>query len=67
MMGDTKKIKVDAGSGQLGFVFFLAYAGSVAYFIDQSSGAFLDVIWALIKSIVWPAFLVFHSMQGLGV
>jgi hypothetical protein len=66
-MSDTKKIKVDAGSGQLGFVFFLCYVGAAVYFIDQSSGAFLDVIWALIKAIVWPAFLVFHGMSGLGV
>ena len=65
-MSDTKKIKVDAGSGQLGFVFFMAYVGSVAYFINESSGAFLDVLWALVRSIFWPAILVFHALQGLG-
>ena len=66
-MGDTKKIKVDGGAGQLGFIFFMAYVGEAVYFIDQSSGAFLDVVWALIKAIVWPAFLVIHAMSGLGV
>ena len=66
-MSDTKKIKVDGGAGQLGFIFFLCYVGAAAYFIDESSGAFLDVIVALIKAIVWPAFLVFHAMSGLGV
>lgn len=66
-MRDVKNVKVDGGAGQLGFIFFLAYAGAATYFIDQSSGAFLEVIWALIKAIVWPAFMVFHAMQGLGV
>lgn len=66
-MSDTKKIKVDGGTGQLGFIFFMAYVGAAVYFINQSSGAFLDVIWALIKAIAWPAFLVYQGMQGLGV
>ena len=66
-MRDVKNIKVDGGAGQLGFIFFMAYVGAAVYFIDQSSGAFLDVIWALIKAIAWPAFLVFHAMQGMGV
>ena len=66
-MSDTKKIKVDGGAGQLGFIFFMAYVGAAVYFIDQSSGQFLDVIWSLIKAIAWPAFLVFHAMSGLGV
>lgn len=66
-MSDTKKIKVDGGAGQLGFIFFMCYIGAAVYFIDQSSGQFLDVIWSLIKAIVWPAFLVFHAMSGLGV
>ena len=66
-MSDTKRIKVDGGAGQLGFIFFMAYVGAAAYFISQSSGAFLDVVWALIKAIAWPAFLVFHAMQGMSV
>lgn len=66
-MSEKTKIKVDGGAGQLGFIFFMAYVGAAVYFIDKSSGAFLDVIWSLIQAIAWPAFLVFHAMQGLGV
>ena len=66
-MSDVQRVKVDGGAGQLGFIFFMCYVGAAYYFIDQSSGAFLDVIWALIKAIVWPAFLIFHGMSGLGV
>ncbi|MBC7512738.1 hypothetical protein H7142_03735 [Candidatus Saccharibacteria bacterium] len=66
-MSDTKKITVDGGAGQLGFIFFMAYVGAAAYFISQSSGAFLNVVWALIKAVAWPAFLIFHAMQGIGV
>lgn len=62
-----KRIKVDGGTGQLGFIFFLCYVGAAAYFISLTNGAFLEVVLALIKAIAWPAFLVFHAMQGLGI
>ena len=65
-MGE-KRIKVDGGTGQLGFIFFLCYVGAAYYFIVQSNGTFLEVVWALIKAIAWPAFLVFHAMSGFGV
>jgi len=66
-MADVKRVKVDGGAGQLGFIFFMCYVGAAYYFISTSSGAFLDVVWSLIKAIVWPAFLVFHAMSGLGI
>lgn len=65
-MSDKKKIKVDGGAGQLGFVFFLCYIGAVVYFVDKADG-FWEVIFGFIQAIVWPAFLVYHAMQGMGV
>jgi hypothetical protein len=47
-------------------VFFVAYIGAVVYFFDQSP-SFGGFILALIKAIVWPAFLIFHGLRALGV
>lgn len=50
----------------LGFVLFVAYIGAAVYFINQTSG-FWNIIWALIKAIVWPGIIVYHVMQMLHV
>jgi hypothetical protein len=52
--------------GPWGFAFLVAYIGAAVYFISSSDGSFLQVIFGLLKAIVWPAFIVFHSLQGLG-
>ncbi len=65
-MSDKKKIKVDGGTGQLGFIFFMCYIGAAVYFVDKANG-FWEVIFAFIQAIVWPAFLVYHGLAGLGV
>lgn len=64
-MGD-KKIKVDGGAGQLGFIFFLCYIGAAIYFVNRADG-FWEVIFAFIQAIAWPAFLIYYSLTGLGV
>lgn len=61
-----KKIKVDGGAGQLGFIFFMCYIGAAVYFVSQAEG-FFEVILALVYAIFWPAFLVYHSLSGFGV
>ncbi|MHC5797854.1 hypothetical protein ACVXZ4_17035 [Lacisediminihabitans sp. FW035] len=52
--------------GQWGFVFLLAYVGAAIYFISTSDGSFLQVVFGLLKAIVWPAYVMFHVLQGLG-
>ncbi len=63
---DNSLVKVTSQHGPTGFVLFVAYIGAVVYFFDQSP-SFGGFILALIKAIVWPAFLVYHGMQALGV
>jgi hypothetical protein len=63
---ENSLVKVTHQHGPLGFAFFTAYIGAVVYFFNQSpdvGGFFL----ALIKAIVWPAFIVYGGMNALGV
>lgn len=53
-------------NGPFGFIFFIAYIGAAAYFIQQANG-FWEVILALLKAIVWPGFVLYHVLGILGV
>ena len=68
-MGMTKDVVINKNvqkGAPLGFVLFVAYIGAAVYFINQTSG-FWNIIWALIKAIVWPGIIVYHVMQMLHV
>lgn len=67
MIEHDKKIKVINKAAPSGFVFFLAFIGAAIYFVGQSGGGFWGVILALLKAIVWPVFVMYHVLQGLGV
>lgn len=63
---DQSFIKVTNQHAPAGFVFFLTYIGAVVYFFHQSPD-FWGFITALIKAIVWPAFLIYNVFQALQV
>lgn len=65
-MARDKTVKVINEQGPLGWVFFTAWIGAAVYFVNLADG-FWEVIVALLKSVVWPAFLVFYGLQSLGV
>lgn len=48
-----------------GCFYFLGIIGSAVYFISNSTG-FWGVILALLKSLVWPAFLIYSLLNFLG-
>jgi hypothetical protein len=48
-----------------GFIFFVAFVGAAVYFVQQSEG-FWGFILAILKAVVWPAFVTFHVLQLLG-
>ena len=45
-------------------VYLLCMIGSAVYFVQQASGFWGDIL-ALLKAIVWPAFLVYQLFQFL--
>lgn len=54
-----------ASSGGAGGAYFLGMIGAAVYYLHTSYG-FGSSIAALLKALVWPAFLVYHLL-GLGV
>lgn len=48
-----------------GAVYGLGFIGSVIYYISTANSFGAGVI-GFLKSIVWPAFLVFELLKGLG-
>jgi hypothetical protein len=50
-------------SGGAGGIWFLGFIGALVYYIHTHSGTFWLVILALLKSVVWPAFVVYHVLQ----
>lgn len=53
-------------SGPVGFVLFIAWIGALVYFVQQTSG-FWNIILAILKSFVWPAFVLYEVLKNLGV
>lgn len=53
-----------AGPG--GFVFFVAWVGAAIYFVNQVDG-FWNIVLAVLKSFVWPAYLVYHVLGLLHI
>jgi hypothetical protein len=63
---DNAFVKITHEHGPSGFIFFAAYIGAVVYFFQQSPD-FWGFILALIKAMVWPAFLLYGGLRALGV
>jgi len=57
----SKTSNASAGTG----AYFLGFLGSVVYFIS-SAESFGDGFLGFLKSLVWPAFLVFEALQFFG-
>jgi len=55
-----------ASSGSGGMFYFIGLIGALIYFIQQASG-FWEIILAILKSFVWPAFFVYHIFQFLTI
>lgn len=67
MVKDAKPtVKVINQHGPFGFVMFVAWVGAFIYFL-QGTKDFGDVIVAFLQACVWPAFVVYHALQALGV
>jgi hypothetical protein len=53
-------------NGGFGGAYFMAMIGAAIYFVQHSVG-FWGFILALLKAIVWPAFLIHTSFKLLGI
>lgn len=62
--GDHSSVKIINQHGPMGFVAFVAFVGAFIYFC-QTAHNFGDVLFAFIKALVWPGFVVYHVLQVL--
>ena len=62
----AKHTKTAVDNGPLGWVFFTAWVGAIVYFVSNVDG-FWNIIVAFLQACVWPAYVVYYGLQGLGV
>lgn len=58
----SRNISCDGG---IGAVYGLGFIGSVVYYVSTSTG-FWEGFLGVLKSLVWPAFLVYECLKFLG-
>jgi len=63
--GELQNCKKSCG-GTGGCLYGLGFLGSAIYYISSATGFWVGVL-GILKSIVWPAFLVFELMKFLGM
>lgn len=55
----------DGNAASSGFFGILAFIGAAVYFVQLADG-FGEVLFALLKAIVWPALLVYELLKSVG-
>jgi hypothetical protein len=61
-----KNVNVNlSGNGNPSAFYGLGIIGSAIYFISTADG-FWDGVLGVLKSLVWPAFLIFEALSALG-
>ena len=67
-MEKTKKCEsnlVNSCSNGSSCIYFLGFIGAVVYYISTTTG-FWNIVWAILKSFIWPVFLVFEVLKFIG-
>ena len=63
----ARKIKRNVQQcGSASAVYCLGFIGAAVYYISTATG-FWNGVLGFLKAIVWPAFLVYETLQFLGV
>jgi len=57
--------KIQGQAAGSGAIYGLGFLGAAVYFISHATTFWIGVI-GLLKSIVWPAFLVYEAFKALG-
>ena len=55
-----------SGHGSAGAIFGLGFVGAAIYFVSKATTLGMGVL-GILKAIVWPAFLVYHSLKFFGL
>jgi len=60
--GQSRGSSSAAAKGGAGGIWFLGFIGALCYYLHTHSGTFWLVLLAFMKSVVWPAFVVYHVL-----
>ncbi|HVV67224.1 MAG TPA: hypothetical protein VHB72_04115 [Candidatus Saccharimonadales bacterium] len=60
--GKVKTVYKNRNKNTWGGAYFLSMIGAAVYYIQQSDG-FWTVVLALLKALVWPAFVIYHVLK----
>jgi hypothetical protein len=63
----AERTRVVEKAGPTGFVFLVAFIGAAIYFISHSDGSFWGAVLGFLQAIVWPAYVMYYSLDALGV
>jgi hypothetical protein len=63
---ENKSVKIVNKNGPFGGTFLVTYIGAAVYFVQNSVG-FWGFVLALLKALVWPAFIVHRALVLLKV
>lgn len=66
MTAKDSRGRVIVRQGPWGFIFLLAYIGAAIYFVSESNGSFWGVILALLQAVIWPVYVVYAVLDGIG-
>lgn len=55
--------KTKARGGGAGGIWFFGFVGALVYYLHTHSGTVWLVLVAVLKAVLWPAFLVYHVLQ----
>ena len=65
-MKNNKTVKVINKGGACGGAYFLTFVGSAVYWVQQAAG-FGEFLVALLKAMVWPAFVMHRILELLSM
>ena len=62
----AERVRFVERAGPWGFVFLMTFIGAAIYFVSVSDGSFWGVVVGLLQAIVWPVYVVYYVLLGLG-
>jgi hypothetical protein len=63
----AKKMKCDFnGKGCGGAFYFLGFVGAIIYYLSTATGFWSGVL-GILKSFVWPVFLIYEAMKFMAI
>jgi hypothetical protein len=66
MTGSDRTVRTTSTSAPFGGIYLITVVGAAVYFVGTASG-FWGVVLALLKSLVWPAFVVYRALELLNL